>query len=339
MARHHTKGETQMSNIKHSITELVGHTPLLELVNYEKAHGIKAHLLAKLEYFNPTGSVKDRVALSMIEAAEREGRIHPGDLLVDTTSGNTGISEAAFAAAKGYQLEEIIEDGTTIEREQILRAYGVTFKRTSEFPEIMRLLMEKGLNVPALAEYMENYCAKKGAFFLGQVVNPHNPEIHRLTTGPEIWEDTDGHVDAVVCMIGTSGTISGLSEYLRPLNPAIHIVAVDPAKQSRPTPEHPNVNIIDGTVAIEDMPVEGRAPFMPADAFDERVDVVTEDAYVTARELARYDGLLIGTSAAAATLAATRIAKRPEFEGKNIVIIMADNAFKYLSTPIFRGEK
>jgi cysteine synthase A len=273
----------------------------------------------------------------MLLAAEREGRIHPGDTLVDSTSGNTGISEAAFAASRGYQLEEILEDGTTIEREQILRAYGVAIKHFSDFPEVDHMLQTGTLSIQKLADVLTDYCANRPdkPFFIGQIINPHNPEAHVMTTGPEIWEDTNGKVDAVVCMLGTAGTATGLSRYLRPRNPDLRIIAVQPAIESRPSAEHPDVNIIDGVVAFDGIPEGSRPVFLEPDTYDECIDIVTEDAYLTARELAWQDGLFVGTSAAAAVRAATRVAQRPEYEGKNIVVIIPDNGDKYLSTPLF----
>jgi cysteine synthase A len=327
-----------MSNIKRSITELVGHTPLLELTGYERAHGLRAHLLAKLEYLNPTGSVKDRPALNMLLAAERAGLIHPGDTLVDSTSGNTGISEAAFCAARGYQLEEILEDGTTSERAQILRAYGVKLSYFSDFPEIEEMLANGDLSIQRLGEVIQAYCDNRPdhPFFIGQILNPHNPEAHVLSTGPELWQDTDGRIDALVCMLGTAGTVTGLSDYLRPRLPKLHIAAVQPAPASRPSAEHPQVNIIDGVVPFADVPEASQPVFLKDGVYDEYIDILTEDAYETAHELARYDGLFVGTSAAAATRAATALARREEFAGKNIVVIIPDDGMKYLSTPLYQ---
>lgn len=326
-----------MSNIKKSITEFVGHTPLMELVNYEKKHGLEATLLAKLEYLNPAGSIKDRAALNMIEAAEREGLIKPGDTIVENTSGNTGIGLAAFAAAKGYKLEVFLENGASREREQLLEAYGAKLMHYVDLPGMRKMLEAGCINAAKFLQEIYDYCdAQEGNyFFINQVLNENNPGAHIKTTGPEIWEDTDGNVDILVCMVGTAGTITGIGSYLRGKNPNLRIVGVQPAEESRITPEHPNVNIIDGVVAFNGIPQESMPPFLKEGSYDECIDIKTEDAYEVARELATGEGLFIGTSSAAAALAATIVAKRPENKGKNIVVIMPDNGMKYLSTDMF----
>jgi cysteine synthase A len=334
-----------MGNIKKSVTELVGHTPLLELTNYEKAHKLKAHILAKLEYLNPTGSVKDRPAISMIEAAEREGQIKPGDTIVENTSGNTGIGLAAFCAARGYKLEVFLENGASKEREQILEAYGATLRHYVDLPGMLKMLQSGVIDGAKFLQEIYDWCdaqsvkQKRRYFFINQVTNEHNPESHIKTTGPEIWEDTDGKVDVLVCMVGTAGTIVGLSTYLRGKNPALKVVAVQPAPESRVSLAHPDTNIIDGVVAFNGIPQSAVPPLLKEGIYDECIDVVTEDAWKVARELARVDGLFIGTSSAAATLVATRVAERPENAEKNIVVIMPDNGFKYFSTKMYLEDK
>jgi cysteine synthase A len=328
-----------MSNILDSITQLVGQTPLLELHGYEQLHGLSAHLLAKLEWFNPSGSIKDRAAINMLEAAEAAGRIKPGDTVVENTSGNTGIGLAAFCAVKGYRLEVFLENGASVEREQMLLAYGATLRHYVDLPGMRKMLEEGSVDAERFMQEIYDWCdAQEGTyFFINQLTNQANPGAHIATTGPEIWAATDGKVDVVVCMVGTAGTIRGLSTYFRQRNPAVRIVAVDPAPESRVSLAHPETNIIDGVVPLTGVPDAALPPLWQVgeEVYDEIIDVKTEDAYVTARELARRDGILVGTSAAAATRAATMVARRPENAAKNIVIIMADNGDKYLSTAMY----
>lgn len=331
-----------MSKIYNSIEQLVGHTPLIELVHYEQKHGCNAHLLAKLEYLNPTGSIKDRAALNMLRAAERDGKIHPGDTIVEQTSGNTGIALAAFAVPRGYRVEIFLERGATAERRQMLEAYGAKLLDYKDAlgiktPEEKQAGWREPERETTLKE-IEAYCRTKhgNCYFINQVTNTNNPGIHMQTTGPEIWQDTDGKVDILVCMAGTGGTALGLSTYFRSKNPNIQIVLVQPAPSSRITPEHPNVNIIDGVMPFHGVPEEDITDFISKNLYDEYVDVKAEDAFAVARELIQTDGLFMGTSSAAALYAAAGLAKRPENAGKNIVIIMPDNGMKYLTTAMFQ---
>lgn len=326
-----------MGKIYHSITELVGNTPLVEFVNYEKKLGLKAHILGKLEYFNPSGSVKDRAALTMIEKAEEAGEIKPGDTLFDFSSGNMGIATAAFANAKGYRYAVVLQPGVSAERTKILKAYGTIFLTPDDVPGFSELL-QKGLNFKDLTKVLKDYAASKGWYALDQGSNPNNPLAHYETTGPELWEATDGQIDYAVMLVGTGGTLAGVSKYLREKKPDVKIIAAQPAPVSRRTKENPNPNVIDGVLPFYQVDAE-RVPtfFDPWETkYDECLDIVAEDAYATARELVASDGVFLGQSAAAAVNAATVIAKRPEAAGKNIVVMLADNAFKYLSTNTYQ---
>ncbi|MBO5208258.1 MAG: cysteine synthase family protein [Lachnospiraceae bacterium] len=330
-----------MGKIVTSIEELVGNTPLMELKGYEQKYDLKAHLLAKLEYFNPTGSVKDRAALNMIRGAEEEGLIRPGDTIVEQTSGNTGIGLAAFAIARGYQMEIFLERGASRERRLMLEAYGVKFL---DYKDALGNKSEEerafGWQEPdreATLREIYDYCQRqeKKHYFINQVTNPYNPQAHIQTTGPEIWEDTQGKVDILVCMVGTGGTAYGLFNYLKGKNPNLQIVLAQPDPSSRMTPEQPDVEIIDGVLAFDGIPEEEKSGFVEEGMYDMCINVKTEEAFATARELVKTDGLLMGTSSAAALFAATQLAKKPENEGKNIVIIMPDNGMKYFSTNLF----
>lgn len=325
-----------MANIHHSLTELVGHTPLMELDNYEKSLGLSAHILGKLEYFNPSGSVKDRIAVSMIESAERDGKLKPGDTILDFTSGNTGIATATYANARGYKYAVVIQPGVSEERSLILKALGVNLLQAQDVPGFMEMLAE-GLTMKQLGIVMNAYAKAKGYYYIGQGDNPANEQAHFEHTAPEIWEDTDGKIDYVVACAGTGGTLAGISKFFKAKNPNIRIVGVQPAEASRRTKEHPNPNVIDGILVFD-----GKKKSLPtffdesALPYDEVIDVVAEDAYATGRKLAKTDGLFLGQSAGAAIYAATQVAKRPEAAGKTIVAILADNAFKYLSTQMYR---
>lgn len=327
----------KMANIHSSITELVGHTPLVEFVNYEKELGLNAHLLGKLEYFNPSGSVKDRAALNMILEAEKSGKLKPGGTILDFTSGNTGIATAAFANSRGYKYVVVIQPRVSVERTLILKAYGVELLQAADVPGFMEMLQNGGLSMAKLTVIMNKYADEHGYFYIDQGTNPDNPEAHYRTTGPEIWEDTDGNVDYVVALVGTGGTLAGLSRYFREKNPGIKIIGAQPAVQSRKNVNHPEANTIDGVLAFNDVPAQSVPVFFnPEQApYDECLDIVAEDAYETGRRLVKSDGVFLGQSAAAALKAATIIAERPEASGKNIAIIMADNAFKYLSTKMY----
>lgn len=327
-----------MANIKKSITELVGHTPLVELTNYNKNHHLKATLIGKLEYLNPTGSVKDRAALSMIEKAEAEGKLKPGDTIVESTSGNTGISLAAFAAAKGYKLHIFMEPGCTPERVQILKAYGTTVQYYQDIPGFQEVVAQYGFDTGRIVALIQQFADDNGYYYTSQLFNDANPQAHIKTTGPEIVADTDGKVDIAVMLAGTAGTLTGVGTYLQEHVPGVKIVAAqpNPASLFKPGEER---NTIDGVVHFDN---EGNVhhPFIVKNAFhyDECIDVDGADAYATARELAQSDGIFLGASAAAAVFAATEVAKRPENEGKNIVVILPDDGMKYLSTKMYQAD-
>ncbi len=327
-----------MSKIYQSITELVGHTPLVEFKNYEEKLGLEAHLLGKLEYFNPSGSVKDRAALNMILEAEKAGKLKKGDTILDFTSGNTGIATAAFANARGYQYAVVIQPGVSVERTQILKAYGVELLQAGDVPGFMEMLQNGGLSMSELEVIMTKYAEEKGYFYINQGGNNDNPEAHYKTTGPEIWEDTDGKVDYVIALVGTGGTLAGLSKYFKEKNPEIQIIGAQPAPQSRKSLEHPEANTIDGVLAFDGVADQAVPVFFDKEhhPYDECLDIIAEDAYETGRTLVKTDGVFLGQSAAAAVKAATDIARRPEAKGKNIVIMLADNVFKYLSTNIYK---
>lgn len=328
-----------MGKIYKSIAELVGHTPLVELSNYEKKHELKATILGKLEYFNPSGSVKDRAALYMLTEAIKEGKIAPGQTILDNTSGNTGIALAAYAHAFGHEFVTFLEPGVSVEREQIFKAYGVEQHWFADISEEVRTSMEKGeLEVSKIEKGMQEYADAHGYYYIDQCGNDLNPEAHYKTTGPEIWEDTDGKVDIVVAMVGTGGTLSGLTKYFKEKDENIQIVAVQPAANSRLDANNTTGNTIDGVVAFHEFPEKFQPVFFGRNntQYDECIDVVAEDAYATGRELVRTDGIFLGHSAAAALWAATEVAKRPENEGKNIVVIMADDGTKYLSTNMYK---
>lgn len=331
-----------MAGIVHSIEELVGHTPLMELDRYEKKKQCRAHLLAKLEFFNPTGSVKDRAALSMIRAAEESGRLLPGGTIVEQTSGNTGIGLAAFSALHGYKMDIFLERGASLERRRMLQAYGsmlLDYKdATGERPESERIHpWQEPEREASLAEIYE-YCRRTGGFFINQVTNPANPEVHYLTTGPEIWQDTGGHADVLVCMAGTGGTGSGTARYLRSRNPQLHVVLVQPHPDSRITSEHPHVQIIDGVLPVYGVPDDQLSEYLTPEWSDEYINIRTEEAYETANEVLNTEGLFLGTSAAAAVRAAVQLGQRAEYSGKNIVVIIPDNGMKYLSTPMYANK-
>ncbi len=326
-----------MGKIYDSITELVGKTPLVRLHRYEEAEGISGHILGKFEYFNPSGSVKDRAALNMILEAEYEGKLKPGMTLVDYTSGNTGIGTATFANAKGYHYVAVIQPGVSIERSQILKALGAELLQVTDVPGFVEML-KTGLSLEGLEDVMGSFAKSKGWFYINQCSNPANARAHIIGTGPEIWEDTNGRVDYVVQLVGTGGTLSGLSAYLRTKNPDVKIIGAQPAKQSLKDPAFPERNTIDGVLKFDGVP-EDKVPalFHQFNAvYDECFDVIAEDAYEAGRKLVGSEGFFVGQSAGAALWVATQIAKRPEAAGKNIVVILADNAFKYLSTNMYK---
>ena len=300
-------------------TELIGNTPLLELGNYEKAHGLEATILAKLEYLNPAGSVKDRIARAMLDDAESRGLLKPGSVIIEPTSGNTGIGLAAVAAACGYRIILTMPETMSVERRSLLRAYGA---------ELVLTEGAKGMK-GAIAKARELAAQTENSFIPGQFTNPANPRAHRETTGPEIWRDTDGKVDIFVAGVGTGGTVTGVGEYLKEQNPAVRIVAVEPAGSP----------VLSGG-ASEPHKIQGiGAGFVPDTlnraVLDEILPMENEDAFAAGRELARREGVLAGISSGAALHAATVLAKRPENRGKMIVVLLPDTGDRYLSTPLF----
>lgn len=301
------------------ITDLIGNTPLLKLTNYIKVHNLGADVYAKLEYFNPAGSVKDRVARAMIDDAEEKGLLKPDSVIIEPTSGNTGIGLSAVAAARGYKIILTMPETMSIERRNLLKAYGA---------EIVLTEGAKGMK-GAIAKAEEIAKATPNSFIPSQFTNPANPAIHRATTGPEIWEDTDGKVDIFVAGVGTGGTVSGVGEYLKQKNPNVKVIAVEPA--GSPV-------LCKGVAGPHKIQGIG-AGFVPdtlnTKIYDEIIAVENEDAFATGRELARKEGLLVGISSGAAVFAATELAKRPENKGKFIVALLPDTGERYLSTPMF----
>jgi cysteine synthase A len=328
-----------MANIKKSITELIGHTPLLELTNIEKSRQLKGNLIVKLEFFNVNQSTKDRIAVQIIENAEREGKLKPGDTIVETSSGNTGIAVAGIAAAKGYKFRAYLQDQVSQERYQVVQALGGETVKFSSVPVAKKVLDEQDgdfvLAMKALKEYLRE---DKEVFFSDQCFNQANVEAHYKTTGPEIWEDTDGKVDIVVISTGTGGTVSGVGKYLKEKNPNVKIVAVEPGPNSVPTKENPNPEEITGIHAFKDQPIERKPDTLDLSVIDEVVPVETPQAYEAAREVAKKEGILVGTSAGAAVYVAAELAAKEENAGKNIIAIVADTGLRYLSTNLFQGK-
>lgn len=323
-----------------SIGQLVGKTPLLELKNYEKKHDLQAKILVKLEYFNPNQSVKDRIALSMVEDAEKKGLLKPGYTIVETTSGNTGIGLAAIAASKGYKFRVYIQDQVSEERFQVIKAFGGETIKLSEEPAVAKTLEETGGDfVAAIKSLKEKVLDKEeNIFFVDQCSNSANPGIHERTTGPEIWEDTEGNIDILVANVGTGGTVSGTGKYLKIKNPEIQIVAIQPGENSLPSEKNPAPEEITGVHPFEGVPVERVPATMDLSIYDEKIEVETIQAYQAAREVAKTDGILIGTSSGAAIHTAVQLAKRPENKGKTIVAVLPDTGLRYLSTNLFNEE-
>ena len=309
-----------MADIKKSASELIGHTPLMEVTHYEEKNGITdATILVKLEYFNPAGSVKDRIALHMIEVAEREGKLKPGGTIIEPTSGNTGIGLASVAAAKGYRAVLTLPETMSVERRKLLQAYGAELVLTDG---------AKGMK-GAIAKAEELQAQTPGSIILGQFENPANPAIHKATTGPEIWDDTDGKVDIFVAGVGTGGTITGVGSYLKEKNPAIKVVAVEPESSPVLSGGQPGAHKIQGIGA-------GFVPeTLDTDIYDEIIKVSNEDAFTAGRAIATQEGVLVGISSGAALHAAAELAKRPENKGKVIVALLPDSGDRYLSTPLF----
>ena len=308
-----------MSNIYTSADQLIGKTPLLELTHIERDEKLEARLLAKLEYFNPAGSVKDRIALAMIDDAEARGVLKPGAVIIDPTSGNTGIGLASVAAARGYRIIIVMPETMSVERRQIMKAYGA---------ELVLTEGAKGMK-GAIAKADELAAEIPGSFIPGQFVNPANPAIHKATTAPEIWEDTDGQVDVFVAGVGTGGTVTGVGEYLKEKNPNVKIVAVEPAASPVLSGGSPGAHKIQGIGA-------GFVPeVLNTAVYDEIITVEHEDAFAAGRQVGRSEGVLVGISSGAAVWAAVQLAKRPENKGKNIVVLLPDTGDRYLSTPLF----
>lgn len=308
-----------MENIKKSASQLIGNTPLLELCNYEKKQDLPAHVIAKLEYFNPAGSAKDRVGLRMIERAEQEGKLKPGATIIEPTSGNTGIGIASVAAAKGYHAILTMPETMSVERQKLLRAYGA---------EVVLTDGKKGMQ-GSIEKAEELKRTVPGSVIMGQFDNEANPEAHEAATGPEIYRDTDGRVDIFVATVGTGGTLTGTGRYLKKQNPAIRIVAVEPAESPLLSGGQAGAHGIQGI----------GANFIPSildrDIYDEIICVTTEDAYKTGNDIAKCEGILVGISSGAAVWAAAQLARRPENKGKNIVALLPDTGDHYLSTTMY----
>ena len=308
-----------MSHIYLSADQLIGKTPLLELTRIEKSLGLKARLLAKLEYLNPAGSVKDRIAKAMLDAAEASGALKEGSVIIEPTSGNTGIGLASVAAARGYRVILVMPETMSVERRQLMRAYGAEL-----------VLTEGALGMKgAIAKAEELAAGLEGSFLLRQFANPANPAVHRETTGPEIYADTDGQVDLFVAGVGTGGTVTGVGEYLKSRNPEIKVVAVEPADSPVLSAGRAGSHKIQGIGA-------GFVPeVLNTGIYDEVLPVTNEDAFATGRLIGRQEGILVGISSGAAVWAAIQLARRPEYQGKTIVTLLPDTGDRYLSTPLF----
>ena len=308
-----------MSKIFTSADQLIGHTPLMELTNIEKKHGLKAKLLAKLEYFNPAGSVKDRIAKAMIDDAETKGLLKPGSVIIEPTSGNTGIGLASVAAARGYRIIIVMPETMSVERRQIMKAYGA---------ELVLTEGAKGMK-GAIAKAEELSKEIPNSFIPGQFVNPANPKAHFETTGPEIFDDTDGKVDIFVAGVGTGGTVTGVGQYLKSKNPSVKVVAVEPKSSAVLSTGVAGPHKIQGIGA-------GFVPdVLDTKVYDEIIPVTNEDAFAAGKEIGRSEGVLVGISSGAALWAGIDLAKRPENAGKTIVVLLPDTGDRYLSTPLF----
>ena len=308
-----------MSNYFTSVEQLIGNTPLLELTNIEKEEGLGARVFAKLEYLNPAGSAKDRIGKAMIDDAEASGKLKPGSVIIEPTSGNTGIGLACVGGVRGYRVIIVMPDTMSMERRLLMKAYGA---------ELVLTEGAKGMK-GAIAKADELAKEIPDAFIPGQFVNPANPEAHRRTTGPEIWEDTDGEVDIFVAGVGTGGTVTGVGEYLKSKNPAVKVVAVEPASSAVLSTGVPGPHKIQGIGA-------GFVPdVLNTAVYDEIIAVTNEDAFAEGRRVGRREGVLVGISSGAAVHAAVELAKRPENQGKTIVVLLPDTGDRYLSTPLF----
>lgn len=308
-----------MANIFTSADQLIGKTPLLELTHIEKEFNLKAKIVAKLEYFNPAGSVKDRIAKAMIDDAEATGKLKSGSVIIEPTSGNTGIGLASVAAARGYRIILVMPETMSVERRQLMQAYGA---------ELVLTEGSKGMK-GAIAKAEELANEIPDSFIPGQFVNPANPAVHRATTGPEIWADTDGKVDIFVAGVGTGGTVTGVGEYLKSQNPTVKVVAVEPAGSPVLSKGTPGAHKIQGIGA-------GFVPqVLNTGVYDEIIAVENEDAFATGRKIGKVEGVLVGISSGAAVFAAIELAQRPENAGKTIVVLLPDTGDRYLSTPLF----
>lgn len=308
-----------MSKIFTSADQLIGKTPLLELVHIEKAQGLEAKVLGKLEYFNPAGSVKDRIAKAMIDDAEQKGLLKPGSVIIEPTSGNTGIGLASVAAARGYRIIIVMPETMSVERRQLMKAYGAELVLT-EGAKGMKGAIAKADD---LAKEIPN------SFIPGQFVNPANPAVHKATTGPEIWEDTDGKVDIFVAGVGTGGTVTGVGEYLKSRNPHVKVVAVEPAASPVLSKG------VSGSHKIQGIGAGFVPDVLDTQVYDEIIPVENDDAFATGKLIGKKEGVLVGISSGAAVWAAIQLAKRPENKGKTIVALLPDTGDRYLSTPLF----
>ena len=311
-----------MAKVYQNVTELIGNTPLVEFANIEKKFNLQAKVLAKLEYFNPAGSVKDRIAKEMIEDAEKSGALKPGGTIIEPTSGNTGIALAAIATAKGYRAIIVLPETMSVERRNIIQAYGAELVLTDG---------SKGMK-GAIAKAEELNKEIPNSIVVGQFVNPANPEAHRKTTGPEIWEDTDGEVDLFIAGVGTGGTVTGVGEYLKEKKSSVQVIAVEPTDSPVLSEGTPGAHKIQGIGA-------GFVPdVLNTTVYDEIVTVTNEDAFETGKEIAKTEGVLVGISAGAALWAAIQQAKKEENKGKTIVVVLPDSGDRYFSTPLFSKE-
>ena len=309
-----------MSGIYTSADQIIGNTPLLELTHIERKYGLKAKIVAKLEYFNPTGSVKDRIAKAMLDDAEEKGLLNSESVIIEPTSGNTGIGLASVAAARGYRVILTMPETMSVERRQILKAYGA---------EIVLTEGAKGMS-GAIAKADELAASTENSFIPGQFVNPANPKAHYLSTGPEIWRDTEGQVDAFVAGVGTGGTVSGTGKYLKEQNPDIKVFAIEPDTS-------PFLSTgVGGSHKIQGIGPGFKPDTLDTSLVDEVIRVTNEDAFATGKEIGRKEGVLVGISSGAALWAAIQVAKRPEFEGKTIVVLLPDTGDRYLSTALFQ---